>query len=57
MEKNIIVKQDEFETMVALLEDDVLTEVFLNASIAIAWWAMFIRRGLVTFCRECRRRL
>ena len=28
MEKNIIVKQDEFETMVALLEDDVLTEVF-----------------------------
>ena len=30
MEKNIIVKQDEFETMVALLEDDVLTEVFFE---------------------------
>lgn len=30
MEKNIIVKQDEFEIMVALLEDDVLTEVFFE---------------------------
>ena len=30
MEKNIIVKQDEFETMVALLDDDVLTEVFFE---------------------------
>ena len=30
MEKNITVKQDEFETMVALLEDDVLTEVFFE---------------------------
>lgn len=30
MEKNIIVKQDEFETMVALLDDDTLTEVFFE---------------------------
>lgn len=30
MKKNIIVKQDEFETMVALLEDDLLTEVFFE---------------------------
>lgn len=30
MERNIIVKQDEFETMVALLEDDTLTEVLFE---------------------------